>query len=153
MIEKRVVTNAAAMLLGTATSLLVGKGSIPRTASGFKAPPYYVLTVVDVTAAGAPYADEHEDMEVVYQVTSVSGPVPGQSGTYGTLEQAEGMADKARQAFLGRDSATGLWLHNLDIPGVSCTCRELETEPGGTNDPTDGIISYVQRFRLGLTPA
>ncbi|MFD8516600.1 hypothetical protein ACFV27_37350 [Streptomyces antimycoticus] len=153
MIEKRLVTNALAALLGAATALPVGKGSIPRTATGFKAPPYYVLTVVDVTADGAPYADEHEDMEVVYQVTSVSGPVPGQSGTYGTLEQAEGMADKARTALLGRDPATGLWLHDLGIPDVSCACRELEIEPGATNDPADGIISYVQRFRLGLTPA
>lgn len=153
MIEKRLVTNALATLLGTATALPVGKGSIPRAVSGLKDPPYYVLTVVDATVTGAPYADEHEDMEIVYQVTSVSGPAPGQSGTYGTLEQAEGMADKARQAFLGRAPATGLWLHDLGIPGVSCTCRELEIEPGATNDPADGIISYVQRFRLGLTPA
>ncbi|MGY0065239.1 hypothetical protein ACWY4P_53965 (plasmid) [Streptomyces sp. LZ34] len=153
MIEKRIVTNAGAALLGTATSLPIGKGSIPRTASGFKAPPYYVLTVVGVIVSGAPYADEHEDMEIVYQVTSVSGPTPGQSGSYGTLEQVEGMADKARTAFLGRDPTTGLWLHDLDIPGVSCICRELETEPGATNDPADGIISYVQRYRLGLTTA
>ncbi|MFI0822324.1 hypothetical protein ACH4TX_41875 [Streptomyces sp. NPDC021098] len=153
MIEKRLVTSALVALLGTVTGLPVGRGSIPRTATGFKAPPYYILAVVDVAAAGAPYADQNEDMEIVYQVTSVSGPVPGQSGSYGTLEQAEGMADKARAALLGRDPATGLWLHDLDIPAASVTCRELETEPGATNDPADGIISYVQRYRLGLTPA
>ncbi|WP_030186168.1 hypothetical protein [Streptomyces capuensis] len=153
MIEKRLVTSAVAALLGTATALPVGKGSIPRTSTGFKAPPYYVLAVVDVTVPGAPYADEHEDIEIVYQVTSVSGPVPGQSASYGTLEQAEGLADKARQALIGRDPATGLWLHSIDLTGASCTCRELETEPGATNDPADGIISYVQRFRLGLTTA
>ncbi|MFD8384240.1 hypothetical protein ACFV2X_37950 [Streptomyces sp. NPDC059679] len=153
MIEKRLVTNALVALLGTATALPVGKGSIPRTTTGFKAPPYYVVQVVDVAAAGAPYADQNEDMEIVYQVTSVSGPTPGQSASYGTLEQAEGLADKARQALIGRDPATSQWLHNLDIPSTSCTCRELETEPGATNDPADGIISYVQRFRLGLTTA
>ncbi|CAM5499696.1 hypothetical protein SANTM175S_08951 [Streptomyces antimycoticus] len=106
-----------------------------------------------MSVSGAPYADEHEDMETVYQVTSVSGLVPGQSGTYGTLEQAEGMADKAREAFIGRDPESGLWLHALDIAGAKCVCRELEIEPGATNDPADGIISYVQRFRFGLTAA
>lgn len=152
MIEKRLVTNALATLLGTATALPVGKGSIPRTSSGFKAPPYYVLAVVDVSTSGAPYPDANEDMSIVYQVTSVSGPVPGQSGTYGTLEQTEGMADKAREALIGRSPA-GAWTNPLTVPGVSVICRELETEPGATNDPTDGIISYVQRFRFDLTPA
>ncbi|MGW5689793.1 hypothetical protein ACWEWX_02180 [Streptomyces asiaticus] len=152
MIEKRLVTNALAALLGTATTLPVGKGSIPRTSSGFKAPPYYVLAVVDVSVSGAPYPDVHEDMSIVYQITSVSGPVPGQSGTYGTLEQAEGMADKAREALIGRGPA-GAWAHPLTVPGASVICRELETEPGATNDPADGIISYVQRFRFELTAA
>lgn len=152
MIEKRLVTNALATLLGTATALPVGKGSIPRATSGFKAPPYYVLAVVDVSVSGAPYPDAHEDMSIVYQLTSVSGPVPGQSGTYGTLEQTEGMADKARAALIGR-SPTGAWAQPLTVPGASVICRELETEPGATNDPADGIISYVQRFRFDLTAA
>lgn len=153
MIEKRVVTNAVATLLGTVTALPVGKASIPRTSTGLKAPPYYILTPVTVFTSGAPYPDANEDMTIVYQVTSVSGPAPGQSGTYGSLEQAEGLADKAREALLGRNSVTGRWLHTLTIPGATCMCRELETEPGATNDPADGIISYVQRFRLDLTPA
>jgi hypothetical protein len=63
------------------------------------------------------------------------------------------MADKAREAFLARDPATGLWLHQITIPGVKNRSRSLETEPGGTNDPADAIIGYVQRFRLDLTPA
>lgn len=154
MIQQRLVTNAAVALLAGATSLPVGRSVIPKTTSGsgLAAPPYYILTAVGTGTGGAPYPDANEDLTVVYQVTSVSGPTPGQSGTAGTLEQAEGLADKARTAFLARNPAGG-WLHDLTVAGARCICRELETEPGATNDPTDGIISYVQRFRLDLTAA
>ncbi|MEU1908358.1 hypothetical protein [Streptomyces hygroscopicus] len=148
MIEKRLVTNALASLLGAATALPVGRAAMPAVG-----PPYYVLTPVDISTSGAPYTDANEDMSLVYQVTCVSGPAPDRPASTGTLEQAEGMADKARTAILGRDPVTGQWLHPLTIPGASCMCRELETEPGATSDPADGIISYVQRFRLGLTAA
>jgi hypothetical protein len=46
-----------------------------------------------------------------------------------------------------------LWVVALTVAGAKVMCRELETEPGGTSDPTDAIISYVQRFRFDLTPA
>lgn len=150
MIEKRLVTNALATLLGTATSLPVGRSVIP---AGVTDPPYYVLTPVDTSTSGAPYADTNEDMSLVYQITTISGPLASQPGSTGTLEQAEGLADKARTAILGRNAVTGRWLHALTVTGASCTCRELETEPGATSDPADGIISYVQRFRFGLTAA
>lgn len=149
MIERRLVTNALTALLAGATSLPVGKGVLPPGAGSA----YYVLTPLDATTSGAPYADLHEDLSLVVQVTCVSGPDQSRPGSVGTLEQAEGLADKARLAFLARDEATGAWLRPLAISGVKCRCRELETEPGATNDPTDGIISYVQRFRFDLTPA
>jgi hypothetical protein len=94
-----------------------------------------------------------EDASLVYQVTSVSGPSSSVISSTGYLDQAEWMADAARDAFLLRHPATGLWLHSLDIPGYRDICRELETEPGGTSDPADAIISYVQRFRIDLSPA
>ncbi|MDX3232890.1 hypothetical protein [Streptomyces sp. ME19-01-6] len=148
MIEKRLVTNALATLLGAATSLPVGRSVMPGSG-----PPYYVLTPVDTSVSGAPYTDASEDMSLVYQVTAVSGPSASQPGSAGTLEQAEGMADKARTAILGRNAVTGQWLHLLTVTGAFCMCRELETEPGATSDPADGIISYVLRFRLDLTAA
>ncbi|WP_448333490.1 hypothetical protein [Streptomyces sp. DSM 41534] len=148
MIEKRLVTNALASLLGAATALPVGRSAMPSSS-----PPYYVLTPVDVSTSGAPYADANEDMSLVYQVICVSGPAADRPGSTGTLEQAEGMADKARTAILGRNPVTGQWLHPLSVTDASVMCRELETEPGATSDPADGIISYVQRFRLDLTAA
>ena len=149
MIDTRLVTNALVTLLNAATGVPVGRAVMPSGAQ----PPYYVLTRVETTVGGAPYPDASEDVSLVYQVTAVSGPLAGRAGSTGTLEQAEGLADKARAAVLGRDPATGQWLHPLTIGGASIMCRELETEPGATSDPADGIISYVQRFRFDLTAA
>ena len=150
MIIRREVTNAVAAMLASATGLKVGRAKAPV---GVPDPPYYILYAMPLEVSGAPFADEHEDASIVYQVTSVSGADPSVPDSSGELEQAEWMADKARNVFLARDPATGLWLHALEVPGVKVMTRALETEPGGTNDPVDAIITYVQRFRLGLTPA
>lgn len=148
MIDKRAVTAALAALLTTETGKPVGLGRMPQST-----PPYYILDSVDTSLSGAPFADDNEDISLVYQVTSVSGPDPKVVSSTGTLDQAELLADKARAAILRRDPATGLWAAALDVPGATVMCRELETEPGGTSDPSDAIISYVQRFRFDLTPA
>jgi hypothetical protein len=148
VIDRRKVTTALAALLTSETGKPVGLGRMPQAD-----PPYYILYSVDTAVFGAPLADESEDISVVYQVTSVSGPNPTTQSSTGTLDQAEWLADKARTAILRRDPATGLWAAALTVAGAKVMCRELETEPGGTSDPTDGIISYVQRFRFDLTPA
>lgn len=150
MIARRPVTNAVVALLAQASGLPVGRAVAPP---GVPDPPYYIVYAMPLEVSGAPLADEHEDASIVYQITSVSGPDRDVPDSAGALEQTEWMADKAREIFLARDPATGLWLHPLDIPGVKVMTRELETEPGGTNDPADAIIPYVQRFRFGLTPA
>ncbi|GAA2770240.1 hypothetical protein XF35_39890 [Streptomyces platensis subsp. clarensis] len=149
MIEKRAVTNAVLALLAETTGLPVGRGRLPAGA-GLR---YYVLYSLDTAVSGPPLADEHDDLSVVYQVTSVSAPDPAKPGSAGSAEQAEWLADKARTAFLARNPATGHWLHDLPVPGAVVMTRELDTEPGGTNDPADAIMSYVQRFRFTLTPA
>ncbi|MFB7867358.1 hypothetical protein [Streptomyces sp. NPDC056069] len=149
MIEKRTVTTAAIVLLTEATGLPVGRGRIPANA-GLR---YYVLYSLETDTDGPPLADEHEDLTVVYQVTSVSAPDPAKPGSAGSAEQAEWLADKVRMAFLARNPATGLWVNDLSVPGAVVRARELDTEPGGTNDPADAIMSYVQRFRVTLTPA
>jgi hypothetical protein len=149
VIDRLPVTMALSALLASATPWPVGRGTKPNGAI----PPYLLLYSVDAQTFGAPLADENEQAEYIYQVTSVSGPDPTHPGSTGIADQSELMGDKVRKAILGRDPATGLWLHKLTIPGVSVMCRELDVEAGGTNDPTDGIMSYVQRFKLGLTPA
>ena len=149
MIEKRVVTNAVLAMLTGATGLPVGRGRTPANA-GLK---YYVLYALDTSLSGPPLADEHDDLTVIYQVTSVSAPDPAKPGSAGSAEQAEWLADKARTAFLARAPFTGRWVHDLAVPGAVVMARELDVEPGGTNDPADAIMSYVQRFRITLTPA
>lgn len=149
MIVRLPVTMALSALLASASGLPVGRGSKPTNAN----PPYYLLYALPAEVSGAPLADEHEDASFVYQVTSVSGPDPTKPDSRGVADQAEWMGDKARTAILGRDPVTGLWLHTLTIPGAKVIGRSLDTEPGGTNDPSDAIMSYVQRFRFDLTPA
>ena len=147
MIARLPVTMALSALLTSATSIPVGRGSKPPDV----APPYFLLHTVTAQTGGAPFADLNEDSSLVYQVTSVSGPDPVKPDSHGVADQAEWMADKARTAILGRDPATGLWLHQLTIPGVRVIGRSLDTEPGGTSDQSDAIMSYVQRFRFDLT--
>jgi hypothetical protein len=142
------VTAALAALLTAETGKPVGLSRMPQAN-----PPYYLLYSVDTSLSGAPLADDNEDLSVVYQITCVSGPDPAKPNSSGTLDQAEWLADKARAAILGRDAASGEWTAPLAVPGAKVMCRELDTEPGGTSDPTDGIISYVLRFRFDLTPA
>jgi hypothetical protein len=154
VIEKRLVTDWVASTLATASGMAVGRGSVPR---GDADPPFYLLYSVDTTVGGAPLADLNEDASLVYQITSVSGPDPEVPQSTAWLSQLEWMADKARSTFLGRDPATGLWLHPLLIPGISCMGRRLDVEwggqPGGTSEQESGIMTYVQRFRFDLTPA
>jgi hypothetical protein len=148
VIDKRLAAKAVHALLATATGKPVGDGRMPQAD-----PPYYLLYVVDTTVTGAPLADDNEDMTLIVQVTSVSGPDPAKPGSSGTLEQAMWMADKARRAFLARDPATGEWVNPLVLDGVKNTARSVEIEPGGTSDPNDAIINDVQRFRFDLTGA
>lgn len=150
MIERRLFTNALVTMLTAATTFPVGRGRMPATASK---PPYYILDSLPATVFGAPFADDNEDASLVYQLTSVSGPDPAKPNSYGTQDQIELLADRARTAVLGRDPNTGLWLHDITVPGIKVMCRELDTEPGGTNDPGDVTMSYIQRFKFDLTPA
>lgn len=155
MIARLPVSKALQTLLATATGMPVGRGRIPpgTAPNTLAAPPYYLLYLVDASVDGPPLADENPDASFVYQVTSVSGPDPAKPGSTGSIDQVEWMADKARAAILARDPATGLWLRTLTVPGVKNPDRSLETEPGESSDPADAIISYIQRFRFGLTPA
>jgi hypothetical protein len=154
VIEKRLVTNWAADTLAAASGMPVGRGRKPTDDAE---PPYYLLYSVDTSVGGAPFADRNEQASFVYQITSVSGPDPDVPQSTATQDQTEWMADRARIAFLGRDPATGLWLHPMTLPGLSCMTRSLDVEfggvPGGTSEQEAAIMTYVQRFRFNLTTA
>lgn len=149
MIDRQPVSKALAALLASVSGRPVGRGKKPPNAGQH----YYVLYSLDTAIDGAPLTDMGEDLSPVYQVTSVSGPDPSKPGSVGDPDQVEWMADKARKVFLGRDPATGLWLHPLTLPGISVMGRALDIEAGATSDASDGIISYVQRFKFYLTSA
>lgn len=152
MIQRRLVTNWVAATLSAAAGMPVGESRAPTSGA---APPYYLLYSVDTQVSGAPFTDLSEDGSFVYQITSVSGPDPHVPQSTADLDQLEWMADKARSTFLGRDPATGLWVHPLTVPGLSCMTRSLDVEwgaqPGGTTEQEAAIMTYVQRFRFRLT--
>lgn len=148
LIERLEVTLAVAAMLATASGFPVGRGQKPQDE-----PPYYLLYSAPMDLSGAPFTDLNEDASLVYQVTSVSGPSTAVISSAGYLDQVELMADRARTAFLGRDPITRRWINPLTVDGFRNIGRSLETEPGGTSDPSDAIISYVQRFRIDWTPA
>ncbi|WP_031030481.1 MULTISPECIES: hypothetical protein [unclassified Streptomyces] len=149
MIARLPVTMALSALLASATNTPVGRGRKPAKAN----PPYYLLQAVSAQTSGAPFTDLNEDITLVYQVTSISGPDPTRPDSHGVADQVEWMADKVRTVILGRDPATGLWLHPLVVPDAKVIGRSLDTEPGGSSDPADAIMSHVQRFRFDLTSA
>lgn len=156
MIERLPVTRMVAAVLTVASGgMAVGRGKIPPSEDGITpvVPPYYLLYALPLSLSGAPYADMNEDASLTYQVTSVSGPDPAIPQSAGDDDQVEWMADRARTALLGRDPVTGLWLYEIAPAGWKVMCRELDIEVGADSAPSDGIISYVQRFRFDLTPS
>ncbi|MFD8470409.1 hypothetical protein ACFV10_35490, partial [Streptomyces cyaneofuscatus] len=125
MISRLPVTMALSAVLASATKFPVGHGRKPANAI----PPYYLLYAITAQTSGAPFADMNEDISLVYQVTSVSGPNPDKPNSHGVADQVELMADAARTAFLGRSPATGLWLNTITVPGARVIGRSLDTEP------------------------
>jgi hypothetical protein len=149
VIERLPFSLAVAALLRQVSGKPVGRGRQPDDV----APPYYLLYALPATRSGAPYSDLNEDASFVYQVTCVSGPDPTKPASHGVADQAEWLADKANETFLGRDPATGLWLHDLSAPGIKVMGRSMDVEAGGTSDPGDAIMDYVLRYRFDLTSA
>lgn len=149
MIKTRVFTNGLLEMLATGSGKPVGKGRRPDGNPS----EYYILDRVDRQTDGAPYTDLNEDATLVYQVTSVSGPDPGDPDSYGTQDQLEWMEDKVREVILGRNPATRAWLHPLAPSGIRVMARMPEVEAGGTPDATDGIMSSYSRFAFKLNSA
>jgi len=147
MIRTRPFTDALAAALATASGKPVGKGRRPDG----NPTNYYILWRIDRQTSGAPFSDLNEDATLVYQVTSVSAPDPTDPGSYGTQSQLEWLEDKAREVILGRNPATGGWLHDIQADGIKVMARRADVEAGGTPDPPDGIMSSASRFAFDLT--
>lgn len=147
MIQSRLFTDALRTALETGSGKPVGRGKRPDGSPDN----YYILYRVDRTTDGAPYSDLNEDATLVYQVTSVSAPDPDDPDSTGAQSQLEWLEDKARQVILGRDPVTRRWLHDITATGIKVMARRPDAEPGGTPDPTDGIMSSAIRFAFDLT--
>ncbi len=147
MIENRAFSDALLSMLTAATGTPVGDGRRPDG----KPDHYYILYRVDRVTSGAPYSDLNEDATLVYQITSVSAPDLDIPDSFGARNQLEWLEDKARTAVLGRHPVTRRWLYDITAPGIKVMGRRSETEPGGTPDATDGIMSSAIRFAFDLT--
>jgi hypothetical protein len=147
VIRSRPFTDALAAALATATGKPVGKGRRPDG----KPLDYYILWRIDRQTSGAPFSDLNEDATLIYQITCVSAPDPAKPGSFGSQAQLEWLEDKARDVILGRDPATGRWLHDISVPGMRVIARRADIEVGGTPDPADGIMSSASRFAFDLT--
>jgi len=152
MIQRQMVTKGVQTLLATVTGKPVGVGKVPisPTTGQPYPPPYTLLYPLDHSSTDGTLADRGAAAVSTYQATFVSGPVPGNSNSAGTVEQAEWLADKGRTGVMSRptDGAPG-YANSLTIPGINCFHREA-TDAGATNDQTDAIITTVIRFRFHL---
>jgi hypothetical protein len=149
VIDTRTVTDSLTELLATATEQAVGKGRRPDNAA--RLAHYYIVYFITRTTTGAPFSDLNEDAELTYQVTSVSGPDPDDPTSFGTQNQLQWLDDAARRAVLGRNPATGAWLHPMTIPGARVTGRRAAGEQGESPDPGDAIMSSAQRFTFTVS--
>ncbi|MEV0446301.1 hypothetical protein AB0I84_10345 [Streptomyces spectabilis] len=141
MIDRSRVTEAVQAMLAAATGKPCGRGSLPRVA-GKPAPlPYTVLYPQGGPVGGAPLADRSEDAFLIFQVTVVAA----------RTDQAEWLADRVRQAFLGR-APDGAWLYPVEVPKVDVWGRELLVDEGV--EPAEGensVVTGVQRYGLATT--
>ncbi|NEW72594.1 hypothetical protein [Streptomyces rhizosphaericus] len=141
------VTRALADLVEHATGRPCGIGELPRVQgkSGWEvaSTPYTVLDSLPAEFTGPPLWDWHADAAWSYQITSVGERV----------DQVEWLADRVRVGVVGRIG--GRWRHDLHIPGVLVTDRELTYDAGGepSVSAAGAIVSYVQRVTITVTPA
>lgn len=140
MIDRAHVTSALREMLAEATGKPCGRGRLPQVA-GQPAPlPYTVLYPQGGAVGGAPLADRAEDAHLVYQVTVVAA----------RTDQAEWLADRVRQALLGRTS-TGEWAHPLVAEGAEVWARELLLDDGVSDQDGAGVVTGVQQYELSMT--
>lgn len=152
MIERQFVTKGVQQLLAAVTGKPVGVAKVPiNSATGQPyPPPYTLLYPLDHNSSDGTLADRGVAAVSTYQATFVSGPMPGNADSGGTVEQAEWLADKGRTGVMGRpDDGSPGYAHSLTIPGVTCFYREA-AEAGATPDENDAIITTVIRFRFHL---
>ncbi|MEW1661125.1 hypothetical protein [Streptomyces sp. NPDC093707] len=141
MIDRARVTEALRAMLATATGKPCGLGQLPFF-GGKSAPlPYTALYPQGGPVGGAPLADRAEDARLVCQVTVVAT----------RTDQAEWLADRVRQAMLGRTS-TGGWVSPILVPGVYVWARELLTDGGVTPEESGShVVTGVHRYELSIT--
>ncbi|MEU7576727.1 hypothetical protein AB0B50_03890 [Streptomyces sp. NPDC041068] len=141
MIDRARVTDAVQAMLAMATGKPCGRGRLPLIGGKPAALPYTVLYPQGGPVGGAPLADRSEDARLVYQVTIVAA----------RADQAEWLADRVRQAFLGR-TPEGAWLCTIEALAVDVWGRELLADEGlDEAGAGDAVVTGVQRYELAVT--
>jgi len=147
MIDTRTFTDALIAMLAQATGKPVGEGRRPDGNPSH----YYIVHFITRTTYGAPYSDDNEDAELIYQIGSVSGPDPETPDSYGTQSQVQWLDDRARAAILARDPVTRAWRNPLPLPDGKVIARRESAGAGETPDASDAIMSSAQRFAFTAT--
>lgn len=119
ILPDRKITDALITMLETATGKQIGDARAPEpTTDDTPDYPYAVLVSLGRTQSSGSIAAPHSDVSIMYQVTSVGE----------NRDQADWMADKVREAILGRNS-TG-FTNALSGSGWRCTFREPSMDGG-----------------------
>lgn len=130
-------------MLAAVTGKPVDLGRVPDTIvfddNNLLVDPYVIVNALIATQIEGAWASPHEQVTVPLQHSSI-GRNP---------EQAQRMADRAREAVLARN-ANGLFTNPITAPGVAVICRE-PTLLGGPVASGGGLWEVVDGFDLDVT--
>lgn len=134
----RNVVPAVVSAIETETSVPVGNNRLPGSNAEILSPPFAIVYHLSNAADVTSYTSNPWDMMwVAVQVTSVGK----------TANQAEWMADRCREAVLGRTA--GDWTQPIEPDGATVCGRSLFMSAGTVLE--EGMWQTVEQFRLMVT--
>lgn len=141
VLDQRKVTTNLVTMLQAATSR-PGADMVPPEAA--ELPYFFVIPIAGGPDSSGPALTAPDaDVGVVYQVTSVGA----------RRDQSEWMADKVRQAILGRNPDGSFVVAFPVVPGLSVADRRPDGGRPGTDRQGDGRYATPERYVLHLTPS
>lgn len=145
VLPRKDLTEALRASLSFATGRPFGILAAPKPLPGATAPamPYAILYPISGGAFSGPMPAPHEDVDAVYQVTSVGGKIPG---------SADWLADRVRRAVLERSD--GSFVTSLPGPdGWIIDERWPDAGLPALEEEIQGLYQVAERFVFRLTPA
>lgn len=143
-INRLPVTKGLRAMLAAHTGKPFFLGRLPKDPASIPKPPYGLIYTLDAgQLTGPPLWDPDADATFVYQVTSVGLDETG----------AEWLADHSREAVVGRDPETGLYVVEWDVgAGQKIMARRSQAGAGATG-VSEGMVTIAEQFAVSVTPA